>query len=128
MQVVNDWDRGVANGEIGYVRRIDPLNRKEACTVDFGDRMVNYTRSDLAGLRLGYVITDHKSQGSEYPCIIQVVDKSHNFMLDRSLLYTGITRATEFVGMVGQMEAFKRAVEKDPVDRRTTLEERMRAK
>ena len=125
IQVANDWDRGVANGELGRVLSVDPNAKDTKAVVDFGDRTICYKQTDLSGLRLGYAITAHKAQGSEFPATVVVVAKAHSFMLDRSWIYTAVTRTQEFCGMVGQRETLEKYVAKDPLSRYTTLKERI---
>jgi exodeoxyribonuclease V alpha subunit len=117
----------VFNGETGTVENILFTNKKHGeLVVNFGDRVVVYNKEQACELRLSFALTIHKSQGSEYKCVIIPVHKSHHFMLSRSLLYTGITRGKQLVYLVGNAEGLKRAIKNNKVKRRyTTLKERL---
>ncbi len=107
MQIKNNYELDVFNGDIGSVAAID--KREGTLTVQF-DKMVRYRRSDLDQLVLAYAITVHKSQGSEYPCVAIPLTSSHWIMLQRNLIYTAITRAKKFCVIVGQRKALWRAI------------------
>ena len=128
MQTKNDYDKGVFNGDVGFIRRID----KESATlkVEFleeaGPLLVDYAFHELDALVLAYAMTVHKSQGSEYPAIILPLVKEHRMLLQRNLLYTAITRAKRFCVIVGQPQALEWAVHNDRVALRNTgLAERL---
>ena len=91
MQLRNNYDKDVYNGDLGYVRSVDMEER--TLTVDFDGQMVEYEASELDELTLAYATTIHKSQGSEYPIVVMPVLMTHYVMLQRNLIYTGITRA-----------------------------------
>ena len=90
MQLRNNYDKDVYNGDLGYVRSVDMEER--TLTVDFDGQMVEYEASELDELTLAYATTIHKSQGSEYPIVVMPVLMTHYVMLQRNLIYTGITR------------------------------------
>lgn len=125
--ISNDYDRAVFNGETGRVVAIDD-DAEGPVTVDFVDRMVDYTRSEAAEhLRLAYALSVHKMQGSEVRWVVLAMHESHGPLLSRKLLYTAVTRAREGVVLVGQKSAVLRAVSVEDVTRRvTTLERRLR--
>ncbi len=100
MQVENDYEREVYNGDLGVVRRID-LQEGEL-TAEFDGREVSYTFGELDELALAYATTIHKSQGSEYPVVVIPLVTQHYAMLARNLLYTGVTRGKRLVVLVGQ--------------------------
>ena len=126
MQVRNDYDRDVSNGEIGIVRAVD--QREGELTVGFDERRVTYGADALDELALAYAITIHKAQGSEYPAVVIPVVPQHAPVLRRSLLYTGVTRASRLVVMVGSRAALARAVGDDGTRRRwSRLEAWLRA-
>jgi exodeoxyribonuclease V alpha subunit len=108
MQVENDYDKDVYNGDLGVVSRID-LEEGEL-HVDFDGREVIYGFGELDGLVLAYATTIHKSQGSEYPGVVIPLRTQHYPMLQRNLVYTGVTRGKRLVVLVGQRKALAIAV------------------
>ena len=108
MQIENDYDKEVYNGDIGYVDGID-LNEGEL-SASFDGRTVTYLFGELDTLVLAYAATIHKSQGSEYPAVVIPVLTQHYAMLQRNLLYTGITRGKRLVVIIGQRKAVAIAV------------------
>ena len=110
MQTENDYDKDVFNGDVGYVRRIDP--DAQALVIEFDGRRVEYQFGELDEVALAYAVGIHKSQGSEYPAVVIPVMKQHYIMLRRNLLYlyTGITRGRKLVVVVGQKQAVGMAV------------------
>jgi exodeoxyribonuclease V alpha subunit len=125
MQVKNDYDKDVFNGDVG---RIEGVNEEEGLvTIRFEDKTVLYPLTDIDELTLAYVISTHKSQGSEYPVVILPLVSQHYVMLQRNLLYTAVTRGRRLVIIVGDPKALRRAVQNDrPQDRYTRLAERLR--
>jgi exodeoxyribonuclease V alpha subunit len=108
MQIEYDYDKEVYNGDIGYVEGVD-VNEGEL-TASFDGRTVSYLFGELDTLVLAYAATIHKSQGSEYPAVVIPVLTQHYAMLQRNLLYTGITRGKRLVVLVGQRKAVAIAV------------------
>ena len=108
MQIENDYDKEVYNGDIGYIDDVDP-NAGEI-VVSFDGRSVTYGFGELDMLVPAYAATIHKSQGSEYPAVIIPVLTQHYAMLQRNLLYTGVTRGKRLVVLVGQKKAIAMAV------------------
>ncbi len=110
---------GVFNGDIGV---IDSINTKDqSLKVELWDgRLINYERSDLGQLSLAYAVSVHRSQGSELPCVVLAVDKGHYNLLERQLIYTGITRAKKLLIIVGQRQAFAIACKRATAKRRCT--------
>jgi exodeoxyribonuclease V alpha subunit len=108
MQIENDYDKEVYNGDIGYVVNVAPDN--EELIASFDGRTVVYGFGELDTLVPAYAVTIHKSQGSEYPAVIIPVLTQHYPMLQRNLLYTGITRGKRLVVLVGQKSAVAIAV------------------
>ena len=108
MQIENDYDKEVYNGDLGVVSRIDM--EESELTVDFEGRAVNYGFTELDELVLAYATTIHKSQGSEYPAVVLPLTMQHYVMLQRNLVYTGVTRGKRLVVLVGQRKALAIAV------------------
>ncbi len=110
MQVRNNYQREVFNGDSGSVTKIDP-ETQELC-VNFDGQEVIYDFADLDELVLAYAVTIHKSQGSEFPVVIVPLYSGHQIMLRRKLLYTAITRGRRFVVLIGSVDALKKALAK----------------
>ena len=108
MQTENNYDREVYNGDIGIVTALDA--EEEELVVDFDGREVSYPYGELDELVLCYATTIHKSQGSEYPVVVMPLSMQHYLMLERRLVYTGLTRGKQLVVMVGQKKALALAV------------------
>jgi ATP-dependent exoDNAse (exonuclease V) alpha subunit len=108
MQVENDYDKDVYNGDLGVVSRIDM--EEGELHVDFDSREVTYDFGELDELVLAYATTIHKSQGSEYPAVVIPLTTQHYPMLQRNLVYTGVTRGKRLVVLVGQRKALAIAV------------------
>ncbi|MEK7334083.1 MAG: ATP-dependent RecD-like DNA helicase, partial [Candidatus Binatota bacterium] len=125
MQLRNNYDKAVFNGDLGRIVRID----REAgeLQVDFDGRPVSYTMEELDELSLAYAISIHKSQGSEYAAVVIPLHTSHYLMLHRSILYTAVTRGKEQVVLVGSRRALAMAIRNVRVERRFTgLKERLK--
>ena len=108
MQVENDYDKEVYNGDLGIVSAIDP--EEGTLTAEFDGRPVTYDYGELDEIVLAYATTIHKSQGSEYPVVVIPVVTQHYTMLHRNLIYTGVTRGKRLVVMIGQRRALAMAV------------------
>ena len=108
IQTVNNYDKDVFNGDIGQVVNIDPT--EQVVEIRFDDRIVPYDYGELDELSLAYAITIHKSQGSEFPAVVIPVSTQQFVMLQRNLIYTGMTRGRKLVVMVGQPKAMAMAV------------------
>jgi exodeoxyribonuclease V alpha subunit len=127
MQIENDYDKDVYNGDLGVVRTID-LDEAEL-KVDFDGRLVTYDVNELDRLVLAYATTIHKSQGSEYPAVVVPLTTQHYPMLQRNLVYTAVTRGRRLVVIVGQRKALAMAVKGRPQRRRwSKLRERLSAR
>jgi exodeoxyribonuclease V alpha subunit len=118
IQVVNNYELSVFNGDIGFVRHIHSGGAK--LIVEFGDRMVGYNDEQTGDLRLAYAITIHKSQGSEFPVVIIPCSMSHFVMLQRNLFYTGLTRARKLALFVGTKSALSMAARQQQAKSRQT--------
>lgn len=129
MQLRNDYDRAVFNGDIGVVTHVDGTHN--TMRIDFGDakdpRFVDYERNDLDQLTHAFAVSIHKSQGSEYPAVVMPISTQHFMMLQRSLLYTAVTRGKKLVVIVGSKRALSMAVRNAEAKKRMTwLAERLR--
>ena len=126
MQLRNNYDKDVYNGDVGFVKAVNPDDR--SMVVNFDGRPVKYDGSDLDELVLAYATTIHKSQGSEYPAAIVIIHTQHYVMLQRNLLYTAITRGKRLVLLMGVPYAIDQAIKTNTVrERRTSLAERLNA-
>jgi exodeoxyribonuclease V alpha subunit len=108
MQITNNYDKDVFNGDIGWISRIDHENQE--VVIDFDGRLINYEYSDLDEVMLAYAISVHKSQGSEYPVVVMPVSTQHYLLLQRNLMYTAITRARKLVVLIGTKKALTIAI------------------
>ena len=116
IQTENDYDKEVFNGDIGQIVRVDPDERE--LTIRFDGRDVVYDYGELDQVALAYAITIHKSQGSEFPAVVLPLALQHYLLLQRNLLYTGVTRGRRLVVLVGQRKAVTIAVRNQPTQRR----------
>lgn len=124
MQIRNNYDKNIFNGDIGYITAVDTNER--TLTVTFDSRLVEYDITELDEIVLAYAITIHKSQGSEFPVVVMPVTMKHFVMLQRNLIYTGITRAKKICVLVGTTKALAYAVRNQTVSKRNTkLKERL---
>ena len=125
IQTVNNYDKDVFNGDIGHVERVD--TEDGVITLNFDGREVAYDLGELDEVALAYTATVHKSQGSEYPAIVIPMATQHYPMLERNLLYTGVTRGKQLVVIIGQPKALAIAVRTIKSMRRlTNLAKRLR--
>ncbi len=108
IQTQNNYDKEVFNGDLGFVERIDP--EESELIVRYENRVVSYAFGELDELAPAYAITIHKSQGSEFPVVIIPLATSQHLLLQRNLIYTGVTRGRKLVVIVGQRRALERAV------------------
>ena len=120
IQTRNNYDKDVFNGDMGIVDAVDTLNGK--VDILFDDRRITYERMEVTDLQPAYAISVHKSQGSEYPVVIFPLLKQHFMMLQRNLVYTGLTRAKKKVIFVGDPAAYAMAIRNDKtLERQTDL-------
>ena len=108
MQIQNNYDKEVFNGDIGFIARLNADERE--AYIDFDNREVVYEFDELDEIALAYACTIHKSQGSEYPVVVIPVMMQHFMLLQRNLIYTGVTRGKKLVILVGQKKALSMAV------------------
>jgi exodeoxyribonuclease V alpha subunit len=125
MQLRNDYDREVYNGDVGFITDVNTEERK--LQVRFDDREVSYEEAEIDELTLAYATSIHKSQGSEYPAVIVPILTQHFVMLSRNLIYTAVTRGKRLVVLVADPRAVSLALaETRREERRTHLAERLR--
>ena len=124
MQVVNNYDKGIFNGELGSLTRIDFQNRTFQVMFDAGN--IEYEWNEADQIKHAYAVTVHKSQGSEFPVVIMPVLTQHYIMLQRNLIYTGMTRARRLLVCIGTRKALGIAIRNNkPLLRYTRLAERL---
>jgi exodeoxyribonuclease V alpha subunit len=116
IQTENDYDKDVFNGDIGQILKIDPVERE--VTIRFDQREVTYDYGELDEISLAYAITIHKSQGSEFPAIVTPLAMQQYMLLQRNLVYTGITRGKKLVVLIGQRKALAMAVKNNRTENR----------
>ena len=119
MQLENDHEREVYNGDIGRITRVDP--QAQTLEVTMEGRVLAYAQDEIDRLALAYAVTVHKAQGSEYPAVVVPLLRQHGRMLRRNLLYTAITRARSLVVLLTEPDALERAVRNTSDLHRTTL-------
>ena len=105
IQLRNNYDKGVFNGDMGRIEDMD--DDESTISIRFDDRLINYSFDELDEVALAYACSIHKSQGSEYPCIIMPMFTEHFLMLKRNLLYTALTRARRLAILIGQPYALE---------------------
>jgi len=124
IQTENSYGRDVFNGDLGVIEKINRIEQLMA--VDFEGRSVEYDFGDLDELALAYVLSIHKSQGSEFPCVVIPLHTQHYLMLQRNLLYTAVTRGKRLVVLVETKKALGMAIRRiDSGQRHTTLKKRL---
>ena len=125
MQIHNNYDKDVFNGDLGLIKAIDTQN--SVLTADFDGRVINYDFNELDELVHAYATSIHKSQGSEYPAVVIVMATQHFKLLQRNLLYTAITRGRRLVCVIGSAKAVSIAIRNNSTqERHTALAERLR--
>lgn len=129
LQLVNDADKNVFNGDIGFIKSIATINtpyRKDIITIDYDGNIVMYEKKDLKNIRHAYAISIHKSQGSEFEHIIMPISYNYGMMLYNKILYTGVSRAKKSLILIGDASAFYKGVMNDYGElRKTSLQERL---
>jgi exodeoxyribonuclease V alpha subunit len=118
MQLRNNYDKGVFNGDLGRIAGID--REEGSVKVDFYDKLVEYESDELDEINLAYATSVHKSQGSEYPVVVIPLHTSHYLMLHRSILYTAVTRGKRLVVLVGSRKALAMAIRNIRLEKRNT--------
>jgi exodeoxyribonuclease V alpha subunit len=124
IQTRNNYDKDVSNGDIGRIMAIDPGERE--ALIRFDEREVVYDFGELDEVSHAYAITIHKSQGSEFPAVVIPIAMQHFLLLQRNLIYTGLTRGKRFVVILGEKKALGFAIRNsDTAQRFSALEERL---
>lgn len=119
MQIRNDYDRDVYNGDVGFIQNIDMEN--SSVSIIFDEKIVEYDTSELDEIMLAYAVTIHKSQGSEYPVVVLPLMMTHYIMLQRNLLYTGITRAKKCLVLIGSKKSIGIAIRNARTGKRNSM-------
>lgn len=126
LQLVNNPDENVYNGDIGIIKNIIKEDKKTEVYIDFDGNLVRYTLKDLSKIKHGYVITIHKSQGSEFELVVMPVCDSYRRMLYRKLIYTGVTRAKRKLILIGNPDSFIYSINNNDENiRKTNLKEEL---
>ncbi len=118
IQLANNYEKQVFNGDLGFITRVWP--EEGSLEVDFDGQKVLYSREDLEELSLAYAVSIHKSQGSEFPVIVMVLATQHFVLLQRNLIYTGLTRARKLAVLIGSKKALFIGLNKKGLDKRYT--------
>lgn len=119
MQTKNNYEKDVFNGDIGYIQKHNPHN--QSINILFDDKSIDYYYDELDEISLAYAMTIHKSQGSEFRVVILPIISAHYIMLERNLIYTGMTRAKELLIIIGNKKSLQIGVQKQTVKERSTL-------
>jgi exodeoxyribonuclease V alpha subunit len=125
LQLKNDPELGIMNGDIGKVLSVTKVDNKDALLIDFDGKVVTYFASQFDNLKLAYAISIHKSQGSEYSNVILPILPSYNIMLKKKLIYTAITRAKKKLIIVGKIDSLNQALHNVEYQRQTSLYQRL---
>ena len=127
LQLVNDPDKGIYNGDIGYIVDIICDNSKALnINIDFDGNLVTLTTTEMLNVKLAYAISIHKAQGSEFINVIMPVVKNYYKMLYNKLIYTGVSRAKKSLVLIGEVKSFLMAVNNDySMNRKTSLKEQL---
>jgi exodeoxyribonuclease V alpha subunit len=118
MQIRNNYDKEVFNGDIGRIQNID--TESQEVTISFDGRTVAYDYPDLDEIVLAYAVSVHKSQGSEYPAVVIPILTQHYMLLQRNLIYTGVTRGKKLVVIIGTKKALAIGLKNNKTRKRYT--------
>ena len=111
IQLVNDVENNVYNGDIGYINNIEVIDKKLIVEIDYSGNIVEYKSGEFDKFNLAYAVSIHKSQGSEYDNVVVILAKSFNRMFYNKLIYTGITRAKSSLIIIGSLDSFNKSVQ-----------------
>ena len=125
LQLKNDAILDIMNGDIGKIIDIVKIEEKDYLLIDFDSKLVSYSAQDLDNLKLGYAISIHKSQGSEFDNVILPILPSYRIMLKKKLIYTAVTRAKKKLIIVGKLESLDYAIKTPDSTRQTALYNRL---
>ncbi|MDE5539238.1 MAG: AAA family ATPase, partial [Bacilli bacterium] len=127
LQLQNNPDCNVFNGDIGFIHKINKLGgKKDTLIIDFEGNKVEYTKEDMFQIKHAYAITIHKSQGSEFPHVILPISRGYYKMLYNKLIYTGVSRAKKSLVIIGEPDCFMMAINNDYAsNRKTTLKDKL---
>ena len=129
LQLVNDPDNNVFNGDIGFIEGISVITKprkKEIITINFDGVVVDYTKKDLVNIKHAYAMSVHKSQGSEFDNVVMLIAKEYFYMLYNKLIYTGVSRAKKTLILLGDPVVFSRGIQNNySAERKTTLKEKI---
>ena len=120
LQLQNNPDCNVFNGDIGFIKEIKKVGKKDTLIIDFEGNKVEYTKEDMYQVKHAYAITIHKSQGSEFSHVILPISRSYYKMLYNKLIYTGVSRAKKSLIIIGEANSFMMAVHNDYASTRKT--------
>lgn len=120
LQLINDVDNNVFNGDIGYINKIYRRDKEDIIEVDFMGNMVEYKKDDWSSFTHGYVISVHKSQGSEYDNVVIILSEAHRRMFYNKLIYTAVTRAKKTLLIIGKENSMNVSINSDYADSRIT--------
>lgn len=120
LNLVNDVDKGIYNGDIGFIYDIDINSKSDFIKVNFDNNIVSFKKEELSSIKHAYAITIHKAQGSEFDHVIMPISKTYNKMLYNKLIYTGVSRAKKSLIIIGSSEAFIYSVNNDYSEIRKT--------
>ena len=121
IQLINDVENNVFNGDIGYIKRIDSIDRSLVVTIDFMGNLVVYKSGEFDRFTLAYAISIHKSQGSEYDNVVIILAKSFRRMFYNKLIYTAVTRAKSSLIIIGSIDSFNTSVSTLYANKRNTI-------
>jgi len=120
IQLINDVENNVFNGDIGYIYDIEVINKKMEITIDFEGNKVKYKQGEFDRFNLAYAISIHKSQGSEYDNVVVILAKSFKRMFYNKLIYTGVTRAKSSLIIIGSLDSFNSSIQTSYAEKRNT--------
>ena len=119
MQTKNNYDKDVFNGDIGYI--IQNHKEKQSLCIQFDEKSIDYFYDELDEITLAYAMTIHKSQGSEFKVVIMPIFSGHYVMLERNLIYTGMTRAKRLLIVIGEKKALHMGIMRQSAKSRKTM-------
>ena len=121
IQLVNDEENNVFNGDIGYIKKIEKIDNDNFVTIDFLGNMVTYKKDFSEKIKHAYAVSVHKSQGSEYDNVVIILGSSFKRMFYNKLIYTGVTRAKKTLILIGTMDSLNTCVKNTYAEVRETL-------